>query len=182
MKIIADTATLIAPCQGSDYGITVIPVSVAINNRTYRDYAEISSADFLNLIKEGGIFSSSQPAIGAVSAAIGHCYPIFVHFRGGKAVAALYGFLFALWCFADYSPAVFFLPLITFWMILAAFRIVSLSSILSSIAGLIYVWCTKAHISAICATVFFVILIVYRHKGNIRRMIHGTERKITWMK
>lgn len=121
-------------------------------------------------------------AIGAVSAAIGHCYPIFVHFRGGKAVAALYGFLFALWCFADYSPAVFFLPLITFWMILAAFRIVSLSSILSSIAGLIYVWCTKAHISAICATVFFVILIVYRHKGNIRRMIHGTEQKITWMK
>lgn len=33
----------------------------------------------------------------ALSASIGHCYPIFVRFRGGKAVAALYGFLFALW-------------------------------------------------------------------------------------
>lgn len=66
MRIIADTATLIAPCQGSDYGITVMPVSVAINNRTYRDYAEISSADFLKLIKDGGIPSSSQPAIGDI--------------------------------------------------------------------------------------------------------------------
>lgn len=121
-------------------------------------------------------------SIGAVSAAIGHCYPVFVHFRGGKAVAALYGFLFALWCFAGYSPAMYFLLLFTFLLMLAAFRIVSLSSILSSIAALIYVSCAKAHVSVICATAFFVILIVFRHKGNIRRLILGTERKITWMK
>ena len=66
MKIVADTATLIAPCQGADYGLTVMPVCVAINNRTYRDYAEISSADFLEMIKEGGIPSSSQPPIGDI--------------------------------------------------------------------------------------------------------------------
>lgn len=121
-------------------------------------------------------------ALGAVSAALGHCYPIFVRFRGGKAVAALYGFLFALWCFAGYSPAVYFLPLITFLLVLAVFRIVSLSSILSSVAALIYVWYAQAHVSSICATAFFVILIIFRHKGNIQRMILGTERKITWMK
>ena len=64
MKIIADTATLIPPSQGKDHGLTVLPVSVAINDRTYQDYTEISSADFLEKIRQGGVPSSSQPAIG----------------------------------------------------------------------------------------------------------------------
>jgi DegV family protein with EDD domain len=66
MKIITDTAALIPPCQGEDYGLTVMPVGVAINDRTYRDYADISSAEFLELIKQGGVPSSSQPAIGDI--------------------------------------------------------------------------------------------------------------------
>ena len=47
----------------------------------------------------------------AVSAAIGHCYPIYVRFWGGKAVAALYGYLFSLWIMGSHAPLVFFLPL-----------------------------------------------------------------------
>ena len=66
MKIIADTATLIPPSDGMAHGLTVIPVSVAIDDRTYRDYTEISSADFLEKISRGGIPTSSQPAIGDV--------------------------------------------------------------------------------------------------------------------
>ena len=66
MKIIADTATLIPPCQGADHGLTVIPVSVAIDGRTYQDYTQISSAEFLEKIRLGGIPSSSQPAIGDI--------------------------------------------------------------------------------------------------------------------
>lgn len=65
MKIIADTATLIPPADGESYGLTVMPVCAAINNRTYQDYSEISSADFLELVKQGGVPSSSQPAMGA---------------------------------------------------------------------------------------------------------------------
>ena len=64
MKIIADTATLIPPCEGESHGLTVIPVSVAIQDRTYQDYSQISTADFLEKIRQGGIPSSSQPAIG----------------------------------------------------------------------------------------------------------------------
>lgn len=66
MKIIADTATLIPPTKGNEYGISVIPVSVAINGRTYQDYSEISTAEFLEQIKQGGVPSSSQPAIGDI--------------------------------------------------------------------------------------------------------------------
>ena len=64
MKIIADTASLISPAEGAACGVTVVPVSVAINGRTYRDYTEISGGEFLELIRQGGVPSSSQPAIG----------------------------------------------------------------------------------------------------------------------
>ena len=121
-------------------------------------------------------------SIAALSAAVGHCYPVFLRFRGGKAVAALYGFLFALWVLAGYSPLVFFLPLAVFLAVLAAFRIVSLSSILSSLAAAVYVWAARAHASVIWAAAILAVLILLRHRENIRRMASGTERKIRWMK
>ena len=64
MKIIADTATLFAPSEGEAQGMTIVPVCVTINNMTYKDYAEVSSDQFLKLIEEGGIPTSSQPALG----------------------------------------------------------------------------------------------------------------------
>lgn len=121
-------------------------------------------------------------AIGAISASIGHCYPIYVHFRGGKAVAALYGYLFALWIISGYSPFVFFLPLCVFLLTLASFKIVSLASIVSSAAALIYICAVDNHISAVCAVAAFLVLIVLRHNSNIRRLIVGNERKIRWIK
>lgn len=66
IKIVADTATLIPPCEGDSCGITVLPVCVAVNDRTYQDYTEINSTDFLDLIKQGGVPSSSQPAVGDI--------------------------------------------------------------------------------------------------------------------
>ena len=66
MKIIADTATLIPPSEGESLGMTIIPVCVLINDRTYQDYSQITSAEFLKQISEGGVPSSSQPAIGDI--------------------------------------------------------------------------------------------------------------------
>ena len=64
MKIIADTATLIPPIEGNSHGLTVIPVCVAIDGHTYQDYTQISSEEFLEKVKMGGIPTSSQPSIG----------------------------------------------------------------------------------------------------------------------
>lgn len=64
MKIIADTATLLAPCEGARENMTIVPVTVTINDCTYRDYEDISSEDFLGLIAAGGVPTSSQPAVG----------------------------------------------------------------------------------------------------------------------
>ncbi len=120
-------------------------------------------------------------ACGGISAALGHCYPVFVHFRGGKAVAAMYGFLFGLWVCGGYSPLVFFLPLVSFLLILGLFKIVALSSMLSAVAVAVYLWLTPAHLSVRVAIVFFALLLIVRHKGNIQRMLSGTENKIRWM-
>ena len=120
-------------------------------------------------------------ACGGLSAALGHCYPVFAHFRGGKAVATLYGFLFGLWVCAEYSPLVFFLPLITFLVILFLFKIVALSSILSSALSVAYLWLLGGHISSIVAAALFALVILVRHRGNIRRMIAGTENRVHWI-
>lgn len=66
MRIISDTATLFSPSEGDEHGMTIIPVCVTINNKTYKDYAEISSEEFLKLVADGGTPSSSQPAIGDI--------------------------------------------------------------------------------------------------------------------
>lgn len=66
MRIIADTACLIPPCEGTDLGLTVIPVCVSIDDRTYQDYTQITTAEFLELVRRGGVPSSSQPAIGDI--------------------------------------------------------------------------------------------------------------------
>lgn len=120
-------------------------------------------------------------AIGGVSAAVGHCYPVFARFRGGKAVATMYGFLFGLWVCAEYSPLTFFLPLVTFLVILFLFKIVALSSMLSAVSAVAWLWLTPAHLSVRVAILVFAGLVICRHRENIRRMLTGTERKIRWM-
>ena len=66
MKIIADTATLIPPAEGESRGMTIIPVCVSINDKTYQDYSQMTSAEFLESIAKGGVPTSSQPAIGDI--------------------------------------------------------------------------------------------------------------------
>ena len=120
-------------------------------------------------------------ALGGFAAALGHCYPVFLHFRGGKAVATMYGFLFGLWVCGGYSPLAFFIPLVTFLTVLKLFKIVSLSSMVSSVAAAVYIWLAGSPMPVNLVMVGFVLLIVIRHRENIRRMIRGTENKIHWM-
>lgn len=64
MKIITDTAALYTPEDGKKLGMTVLPLSVSINNKVYKEFIEMESEEFLRLIKAGGIPTSSQPAVG----------------------------------------------------------------------------------------------------------------------
>lgn len=64
MKIVADTATLYSPEEGTELGVTIIPVGVVIDGVSYKDYEEISCEEFLEKVRNGGVPKSSQPAIG----------------------------------------------------------------------------------------------------------------------
>ena len=120
-------------------------------------------------------------ALGAAAAALGHCYPVFLRFRGGKAVAAMYGFLFGLWVCAGYSPLTFFLPLIIFLLVLFLFKIVALSSMVSALSAAAWLWFVPSHPSVRVVIICLAGLVVARHKENIMRMLAGNENKIHWM-
>lgn len=120
-------------------------------------------------------------ACGGLAAGIGHCYPLFAQFRGGKAVAALYGFLFGLWVCGGHSPMVFFLPLGIFLLVLFVSKIVALASMLSAAAAVLCMWLAGAQLPGITATALFALLIILRHRSNIQRMLQGAENRIRWM-
>lgn len=126
-------------------------------------------------------FETSSIIWAGLFASIGHCYPVFANFTGGKAVSTLYGFLFGCMIFIFHDPLVFFLPLITFILVLYVTKIVALSSILSAVVSSIYICMISNDILINCASIFITIFLTYRHRSNIKRMLEGTENKITWM-
>lgn len=66
MKIVTDTSALYSIQEGKELGIEVIPACVLVDGEVYRDYEDISSEEFLKLIQQGKVSTSSQPAIGDV--------------------------------------------------------------------------------------------------------------------
>ncbi|MGD6804284.1 glycerol-3-phosphate 1-O-acyltransferase PlsY [Rossellomorea vietnamensis] len=112
--------------------------------------------------------------IAGVAAVIGHMYPVFANFRGGKAVATSGGVLLG------YVPILFVLLLLFFFLCLFLTKYVSLSSILVAVFAFVYSLFTGdiPLIIVIGALSFFV---VFRHRANISRIMNKTEPKITWL-
>ena len=120
-------------------------------------------------------------SLAGCAAAIGHCYPLFANFKGGKAVATTFGYLFGISIFTFHDHLIYLLPLIIFLMVLYFTKIVSISSICFGIASSIYVLCTIDTPITILSTILLTLLMIYRHKANLERIKNGTENKITWM-
>ncbi len=64
MRIISDTSTLYSPEEGASFGVHIIPASIIYRDKAYRDYVDISSEKFMQLVRSGATPTSSQPAIG----------------------------------------------------------------------------------------------------------------------
>lgn len=105
-------------------------------------------------------------------AIVGHCYPIWLKFKGGKGISCLFGVLLAV------SPVSFVVCGIE-WLLVA------LSSGMSSL-GAVVVFCLMPVLGfAISADVGWAFLAIgliclWRHRGNIKRLMSGTESKIEW--
>ena len=74
VHIVADTSTLYSTVQAQEVGFDVAPLSVTIAGSSYRQFDEISSDEFVSIIRQGHLPTSSQPAVGEV-VSIFECYP-----------------------------------------------------------------------------------------------------------
>lgn len=109
-----------------------------------------------------------------IFAVLGHTYPVFAKFKGGKAVATSGGIILGV------NPLLFLAIIITFLLTLYLFKYVSLASMLTGVVGSIisfFMNDTLLFVLVIVLTVF----VIYRHLDNIKRIINKTEPKITWM-
>lgn len=115
-----------------------------------------------------------NPLIAGVPAVYGHCYPIFARFKGGKAIATSGGVLLLA------HPILFVVMFICFFITLKMTKIVSLSSILSTVIFTIII-IFVGDVFAIIAAGLLLLLIIYRHRANMTRIMNKTEPKIKWM-
>jgi acyl phosphate:glycerol-3-phosphate acyltransferase len=107
-----------------------------------------------------------------VAAILGHIYPCWLSFKGGKGIATSAGVLIA------WVP----LPLLiilTIWIVVFAFsRYVSLASICASFALPFAAWIVGESVTIVLVTAALAVLAIYKHKSNIQRMLKGTENRI----
>lgn len=178
---------------------TVIPmilVWILIN------YAGIRELFVKNLGQEMYHYGYTAIILAPLGATVGHCWPIFAGYRGGKAVSSFAGFELAT-CWAGSIVGA-----ISFFTTLKLSKHVSLSSIISSGVCAVFSWVvfiinsvatnfnanfffwgfgnTPIWVAgnlefSIVSTLMFLLL-VFRHRFNIKRLVAGTESKIKWMK
>lgn len=111
-------------------------------------------------------------ALVMLSAFVGHIFPVFHGFKGGKGVATAFGALIAMNMWVG-------LLLIASWIVVAfVTRYSSLSAITVAILAPFYVWWLTQSVVLIAATVVMTMLLLWRHRGNIQKLIAGTETKI----
>ncbi|EAC9100474.1 glycerol-3-phosphate 1-O-acyltransferase PlsY [Listeria monocytogenes] len=107
-------------------------------------------------------------------AIIGHSFPLFAGFRGGKAVATSAGVILA------YAPLLFVAALVVFLVTLKLSKYVSLSSMIGALAALIISLFMGDWI-LIVLVACIALFVIWRHRANITRIRNGDEPKIKWM-
>ncbi len=120
-----------------------------------------------------------HPLILGIIAVIGHMFPIFAKFKGGKAVATSGGILLA------YNWPLFVLLIVGFFIILKITKMVSLTSMILAVIALIYsvvyYFTAAKDWPLIAMLVLIAVFIFYRHRTNIQRIKNGTEPKVKWI-
>lgn len=102
---------------------------------------------------------------------LGHLYPLFFNFEGGKGVATYIGILFAL------SWPIGFLFVATWGLVAFCFRISSLAALTAALLTPFYVWIWLGFAYAI-PTAILSTLLFWRHKSNIQRLLNKTEPRM----
>ncbi|WP_440996374.1 glycerol-3-phosphate 1-O-acyltransferase PlsY [Arhodomonas sp. SL1] len=106
------------------------------------------------------------------AAFLGHLYPVFFGFRGGKGVATGLGVLLG------WSPLALAATVATWLLVAALFRISSLAALVAFLLAPLYVGVLTGMPALALATAAMTVLVWWRHRGNIRRIVAGEEARI----
>jgi glycerol-3-phosphate acyltransferase PlsY len=115
-----------------------------------------------------GLGTAAVAAVG-MAAFLGHLYPVFLNFRGGKGVATALGVFLAL---APWAAAVL---MVVFIGTFATTRLVSLSSLAAAVCAPIVLWLFSCPQAWIFMSLLMTLMVILRHRGNIQRLLSGTE-------
>lgn len=111
-------------------------------------------------------------ALVGFAAFIGHLYPVFFHFRGGKGVATMLGVLFGFNLYAGLATA-------GTWLFVAkVLNISSLSALVATLLAPFYIWQLAPSNELITVTAVMTVILYWRHRSNIRNLLSGNEGKI----
>lgn len=114
---------------------------------------------------------SAGPVAAGVAAIIGHVYPVWLRFQGGKGVATACG---VFWTLAPVATAI---ATSVFVVVVWMTRYVSLGSVIATVALPPIAWITNEPIPVVTGSVLAALLILQRHRANLVRLQQGTERR-----
>lgn len=134
----------------------------------------------------GSLVSPACAMLSGLLCCVGHCYPVFAHFKGGKAVASMYGFLLGISIFIFHNALYFVAPVLMFFIILYLYKWVSVASICAALSSSLQIlsmnWAMNMEsILLIVGSWLLTLLIIYRHRSNIKKVREGKESKVTWI-
>jgi glycerol-3-phosphate acyltransferase PlsY len=124
------------------------------------------------LVAKGvGVGTEAMATVG-LAAFIGHLYPVFFQFKGGKGVATALGVLTGFYWLIGVAA------LVTWLIVALVARISSLAALTASLLAPAYVWLALESPALTFATVLMSALLVWRHQSNIARIMRGEESRI----
>lgn len=114
-----------------------------------------------------------------LAACVGHCYPFFANFRGGKAVACAFGYLLGMGLYVTGDVVFSFVyPVLFFFVVLGFTKYVSLASMSSMVFETIVAFLTYKNNTAATLVLLLTLFIIFRHASNIRKLINKKETKV----
>ena len=160
-----------------NYGSRTIGATNVLRLKGWKFAFPVLAADFLKgflpVLLALKIFEDIRLAVlCAFLAVVGHCFPVYIRFKGGKGVATTVG----IYAILALKPLLFSLGL--FFIVVFATRYVSLASLLSMLSIPLFVYLLRGKEEIIGLSTAIFLLIVIKHRENIKRLIKGTERKI----
>ena len=111
-------------------------------------------------------------ALAGLASFLGHLYPVFFRFQGGKGVATAAGVLLAL------NPWVGLASLGTWLAIAIATRYSSLAALVTALLAPVYVYLLHGDSPVVIAVAVMSVLLIWRHRANISKLLNGTESKL----